>query len=163
MAPGSGTNLSETSNVTNARLNHGLKSMKVLVGITMCAAVISACGEPIYENVGSPNSLITDRETCALEIDHSPAAAAYRENPEAHPDYVSQVFHDMNRCLERRGWKEVRTPSEHEAVRDAIVQEAERTRPPVITDSSGTERFVRRVEERLAQGRANLSDVTKKE
>ena len=41
-----------------------------------------------------------------------PAALAYRQNPTAHPEYVSQVFEDMNRCIERKGWKQVRSQQE---------------------------------------------------
>ena len=31
-------------------------------------------------------------------MEKTPEALAYRQNPTAHPDYVSQVFTDMNRC-----------------------------------------------------------------
>ena len=68
-------------------------------------ALLSACGEPMYEHAGSPHSLLEDREVCAREMDQSPDAVAYRQNPTAHPDYLSRVFTDMNRCIERKGWK----------------------------------------------------------
>jgi len=61
----------------------------------------------MFDNAGSQNSLLEDREACAMEIDQSPAALAYRQNPTAHPEYVSQVFEDMNRCIERKGWRQV--------------------------------------------------------
>jgi hypothetical protein len=70
-------------------------------------ALLSACGEPVYEHAGSPHSFLEDREACVKEIEQSPGAIAYRQNPAAHPDYVSQVFTDMNRCIERKGWKQV--------------------------------------------------------
>ena len=57
-----------------------------------------------------------------------PAALAYRQNPTAHPEYVSQVFTDMNRCIERRGWKQVRSQQEQEQVREAITSELAQTR-----------------------------------
>ena len=46
-----------------------------------------------------------------MELDKSSAALAYRQNPTAHPEYVSQVFTDMNQCIERKGWKQVRCSS----------------------------------------------------
>ena len=69
---------------------------------------LAACGEPMFENTGSQNSLIEDREACGMEINQSPAALAYRENPAAHQDYPNQVFEEMNLCIERKGWKQVR-------------------------------------------------------
>jgi len=52
-----------------------------------------------------------------------PISLAYRQNPTAHPEYVGQVFEDMNRCIERKGWKQVRSPQEQEQVRQAITSE----------------------------------------
>ena len=49
-------------------------------------ALLYARGEPIFENAGSRNSLLKDLEVCAVEINNSPAATAYRQNPAAHPD-----------------------------------------------------------------------------
>ena len=63
------------------------------------------------------HSLLEDREACALEMEKSPEALAYRQNPTAHPEYVSQVFTDMNRCIEHKGWKQVRSQQEQEQVR----------------------------------------------
>ena len=77
------------------------------ISIMFVVALLSACGEPMFENAGSQNSLLEDREACAMEMEKSPAALAYRQNPTAHPEYVSQVFTDMNRCIERKGWKQV--------------------------------------------------------
>ena len=77
-------------------------------------AVFAGCGEPMFENVGSQNSLVEDREAYAMEMEQGPAAIAYSQNPTAHPEYVSQVFTDMNQCIERKGWKQVRSPQEHE-------------------------------------------------
>ena len=68
-------------------------------------ALLSACGEPVYEYAGSPNSLLEDREACAMEIEQSSEAMVYRQNPTAHPEYIGRVFTDMNRCIERKGWK----------------------------------------------------------
>jgi hypothetical protein len=35
----------------------------------------------MFENAGSQNSLVEDREPCAMEIDKSPAAMTYGQNP----------------------------------------------------------------------------------
>ena len=57
----------------------------------------------MFDNAGSQHSLLEDREACAREIDLTPAACAYRQNPTAHPEYVNQVFTDLNQCIERKG------------------------------------------------------------
>ena len=88
-----------------------------------------------------------------MEMEKSPAAIAYRRNPTAHPDYVSQVFTDMNRCIERKGWKQVRSQQEQEQVREAITSELAQTGQPALrSDPKATDAFVRGVEERLARG-----------
>lgn len=94
------------------------------------AALLSACGEPMFENAGSQHSLLEDREACTLEIDQSPESLAYRQNPSAHPEYVSQVFTEMNRCIERKGWKQVRMQQEQEQVREVIISELAQTGQP---------------------------------
>jgi len=115
-------------------------------------ALLTGCGEPMFENAGSQHSLLEDREACAMEIDQSPAALAYRQNPTAHPEYVSQVFIDTNRCIESKGWKQVRSPQEQEQVREAITSELAQTGQPALrSDPKATEAFVRGVEERLAR------------
>ena len=87
-----------------------------------------------------------------MEIDQSPAAMAYRQNPTAHPDYVSQVFTDMNQCIERKGWKQVRSPQEQEQVREAITSELAQTGQPVaLSDPKAKEAFVRAVEDKLVR------------
>jgi hypothetical protein len=114
--------------------------------------VLSGCGEPMFENAGSQHSLLEDREACAMEIDQSPEALAYRQNPAAHPDYMSQVFIDTNRCIERKGWKQVRSQQEQEQMRDAITSELAQTGQPASrSDPKAAEAFVRGVEERLAR------------
>lgn len=120
-----------------------------------CAAAmlfLAGCGEPMFENAGSQHSLLEDREACAMQIDQSPAALAYRKHPDAHPEYVSQVFEEMNRCIESKGWKQVRSQYEQEQLRGAIQSEAARTGPPPLTsDPATTKSFVQGVEERLAR------------
>jgi len=114
-------------------------------------ALLSGCGEPVFENAGSKNSLLEDREACAMEMEKSPAALAYRQNPTAHPEYVSQVFEDMNCCIEHKGWKQVRSPQEQEQVHEAITSELAQTgQPAPLSEPKATEAFVRAVEERLA-------------
>jgi hypothetical protein len=122
------------------------------IGIFFVVALLSACGEPMFDNAGSQHSLLEDREACAMEMEKSPAAMAYRQNPAAHPDYVSQVFIDMNRCIERKGWKQVRSQQEQEQVNQAITSELAQTAPPAsISDPKAREAFVRGVEEKLAR------------
>jgi len=60
----------------------------------------------------------------------------------------------MNRCIERKGWKQVRSPQEQEQVRQAITSELAQTGQPALrSDPQATEAFVRGVEERLARAR----------
>ena len=120
--------------------------------LMLVVVLLTACGEPWGENAGSQNSLLEDREACAKEMEKSPAAIAYRRNPTAHPEYVSQVFEDMNQCIEGKGWKEVRSPQEQEQLSDAITSEMAETGPPEpLSDPKATKAFVRGVEERLAR------------
>jgi len=122
------------------------------IGIIFVVALLSACGEPMFDNAGSQHSLLEDREACAMEMEQSPAAIAYRQNPTAHPEYVSQVFTDMNRCIERKGWKQARSQQEQDQVHEAITSELTQKAPPTsISDSKATDAFVRGVEERLAR------------
>jgi len=128
----------------------GKSSLSPFFALFMLA--LAGCGEPMYENAGSQHSLIEDREACAMEIDQSPAAVAYRENPSAHPDYPNEIFEDMNRCIERKGWKQVRSAQEQEQVRDAVASEARRAPQPVPSpDSKQAEQFVRSIEQSLAR------------
>jgi len=113
--------------------------------------LLSGCGEPMFENAGSQHSLIEDREACAVEIDQSQAAMTYRQNPTAFPDYPTQVFEEMNRCIERKGWKQVRSQYEQEQLRGAIQSEAHRNPVPSLTsEPAATKSFVQGVEDRLA-------------
>ena len=122
-----------------------------MTGFFLAAAVLTGCGEPMFENAGSQKSLLEDREACAVEINQSPAALAYRENPSAHPDYPNQVFEEMNRCIEHKGWKQVRSQQEQKQLSDAIATEADHTKPPVsLSDSKTTDAFTRAVEGNLA-------------
>ncbi|MEK7760042.1 MAG: hypothetical protein AAB433_00535 [Nitrospirota bacterium] len=115
-------------------------------------ALLTGCGEPMFENAGSQHSLLEDREACAMEMDQSPEALAYRQNPTAHPEYVNQVFIDTNRCIERKGWKQVRSQQEQEQMREAITSELAQTgQPAPRSDSKAAEAFVHGVEERLAR------------
>ncbi len=115
-------------------------------------ALLTGCGEPMFENAGSQHSLLEDREACAMEMDQSPEALAYRQNSTAHPDYMNQVFIDTNRCIERKGWKQVRSQQEQEQMREAITSELAQTgQPAPRSDSKAAEAFVHGVEERLAR------------
>ena len=122
-----------------------------LISITFILALLIACGEPMFENAGSQHSLLEDREACAMEIEQSLAAIAYRQNPTAHPEYASQVFTDMNRCIERKGWKQVRSQQEEEQVREAVKSQLGQTgQPAPHSDPKAIEAFVSGVEEKLA-------------
>ena len=122
-----------------------------IISIIFVVALLSACGEPMFDNAGSQNSLLEDREACAMELEKSPAALAYRQNPTAHPEYVSQVFTDMNQCIEGKGWKQVRSQQEQEQVNQAMRSELAHTgQPAPLSDPKATEALVRGVEERLA-------------
>ena len=77
---------------------------------------------------------------------------AYRKNPTAHPDYVSQVFHDVNQCIERKGWTQVRSQRKQEWVREATTSELAHSSQPVgFSDAKARGVFTRAVEDRLAQ------------
>jgi hypothetical protein len=112
---------------------------------------MTGCGEPAFENAGSQASLLEDREACAVEVNTSRAAESYRQNPDAHPEYPGEVFGEMNRCIERRGWKLVQSEQEQEQLRDAIVKEARQQIPPAsISDSKTRETLARAVEQRFS-------------
>ena len=134
------------------------------ISIIFVVALLSACGEPMFDNAGSQHSLLEDREACAMEMEQSPAAIAYRQNPTAHPDYVSQVFTDMNRCIERKGWKQVRSQQEQEQVNQAMRSELDHTgQPATRSDPKATDAFVRGVEERLAHPSNSAQSLTRKD
>jgi len=126
---GCGMNFSPQCNWKTRRV----QAISISQAIAMAAALVllNACGEAIFENAGSRNSLLEDREACAVKINNSPAATAYRQNPTAHPDYVSQVFEDMNRCIEGKGWKQVRSPQEQVRLKGAITSELTHAHTPV--------------------------------
>lgn len=122
------------------------------ISVIFLAGSLSGCGEPMFENAGSQHSLLEDREACAMEIDQSPEALAYRQNPTAHPEYPSQVFEELTQCIERKGWKQVKSPHEQEQVREAITSELAQTSQPVaLSDPKTTDAFARAVEDRLAR------------
>jgi hypothetical protein len=93
--------------------------------------LLYACGEPMFENAGSRNSLLEDRKACAVDINNSPAATAYRQNPTAHPDFVRHVFEDMNQCIEGKGWTQVLSLQEQERLKGALTSELTHARSPV--------------------------------
>ena len=126
--------------------------------------LLASCGEPMYDNNGSQHSLLEDREACATEIEQSPAALAYRENPSAHPDYPNQIFDEVNGCIERKGWKQVRSQQAQEEVRGAVASEVTRTAPAVsIRDAQTTQALVQSVEETLARSSSSVPSGAKKE
>jgi hypothetical protein len=125
---------------------------------------LAGCGEPMFDNNGSQHSLLEDREACAMEIEQSPAALAYRENPSAHPDYPNQIFDEVNRCIERKGWKQVRSQQAQEEVRAAVASEVTRTAPAVsIRVAQTTHALVQSVEETLARSSSSVPSGAKKD
>jgi hypothetical protein len=92
-----------------------------------------------------------------MEIDQSPEALAYRQNPAAHPEYVSQVFEDINRCIERKGWKQVRSQQEQEQMREAITSELAQTgQPAPRLDPKARDELVRAVEDKLVRASGGI-------
>ena len=136
-----------------------------LVPLTLLSLLfLAGCGEPMYANNGSQLSLLEDREACAMEIEQSPAALAYRENPSAHPDYPNEIYDEVNHCIERKGWKQIRSPQEQAQIRDAVSSQAMQTAPAVsIKDSHTTQAFVQGVEETLARSSSSVPSVAKKD
>jgi hypothetical protein len=131
--------------------SRSLLDMSKAISIMFVVALLAACGEPMFENAGSPNSLLEDREACVMDIDQSPAALAYRKNPAEHPEYPNQVFEEMNQCIERKGWKQVRSQQEQERVREATRSElAHSSQPAALSDTKAREALARAVEDRLA-------------
>jgi hypothetical protein len=130
----------------------GLEQRSREAGLAIVIVGLVSCGEPMFENAGSQASLLEDREACAVEVNNSPAAEAYRVNPDAHPEYPGEVFNEMNRCIERKGWKQVRSGEEQEQLRDAIVKEVRKAPPSSISDSKTTESLARAVEKRFSLG-----------
>lgn len=115
----------------------------------------------MYENAGSPHALLEDRESCAAEINESPDALAYRQNPSAHPDYPNQVFEVMNRCIEHKGWKQVRSQQEQEEVSRAISSELARTGPPQSRNEyKDEEATVRAIEGNMARSISKNQDLS---
>ena len=91
-----------------------------------------------------------------------PAALAYRQNPTAHPEYVSQVFEDVNRCIEHKGWRQVKSQPSSEQVHEAITSELAQTgQPAPLSDPKATEAFVRAVEDRLARPSSSVQSATR--
>lgn len=143
---------------------HTVLDLSRAISVMLVVAWLAGCGEPMFENAGSQNSLLEDREACATEMEKSPAAMAYRQNPTAHPDYVSQVFTDMNQCIERKGWKQVRSQQEQERVREATTSElAHSSQPAGLSDTKSREAFTRAVEDSLARSSSSVQSATRKD
>jgi hypothetical protein len=99
----------------------------IMMGLLLLS---TGCGEPMFENAGSPNSLLDDRKACVMELEQSPATRAYRQNPSAYPDYASQIFAEMDRCIERKGWKQVKSQQEQKPIREATTSQLAQTPQP---------------------------------
>ena len=97
------------------------------LAVMLSFSFLGGCGEPLFENAGSQHTLLEDREACAVEIDQSPGAMSYRKDPSAHADYPGQVFNEMNRCIERKGWKLVVSQPQQEHLRETIASELPQT------------------------------------
>ena len=135
-------NVSLESDRKTCRVQGTRKSQATALAAAL--VLLYACGEPMLENACSRNSLLEDRKACAVDINNSPAAAAYRQNPTAHPDFVRHVFEDMNRCIEGKGWKQVLSLQEQKRLKGAMTSELTHARTPVpITepDQAGESTF----------------------
>jgi hypothetical protein len=127
-----------------------MRNLTYAITVLLPISLWTACGEPTFENAGSQASLLEDREACAAEMNNSPAADAYRQNPDAHPEYPMNVFNEMNRCIERKGWRQVGSQQEQERMREAIMTEVgRRTEPVTLSDPSTTERLKRAIERKF--------------
>ena len=152
--------------VTNGNVGQAptLLDLSRAISIIFVVVLLAGCGEPMFDNAGSKNSLLEDREACVMEMEKSPAAIAYRQNPTAHPEYVSQVFEDVNRCIEHKGWKQVRSPQEQEQVREAITSELVHGSQAVgLSDPKAKDAFARAVEDRLASPSNSVQSATRKD
>jgi len=99
-----------------------------------------------------------------MEIEQSPAALAYLQNPSAHPDYLNQIFDEVNRCIERKGWKQARSQQTQEQVRDAVTSEVTRTAPTVsIRDSHATYAFVQAIEDTIERSSSSMPSGVKED
>ena len=127
-----------------------MPSTSKTIAMLLAGCAFTACGEPAFENAGSQASLIEDREACATEVNNSPGAEAYRRNPDAHPEYPTQVFNEMNRCIERKGWRLVQSEQDQEQLRAAIVKEAQKAPPTTMADSKAKESLARAVQQRFS-------------
>ncbi len=84
-----------------------------------------------------------------MELEQSPDAMAYRQNPTAHPEYMSHVFTDMNRCMERKGWKLL--SAQPQQVREPATSEFAQAGHPAPRSEQNAKAMVGRgVEGRLA-------------
>lgn len=119
--------------------------MRKTVGMILAGCCLTACGEPAFENAGSANSLIEDREACAAEIESSPATSVYRQNPDAHPEYPVMVFNELNSCIEKKGWKQVRSEQEQDRTREEIANEAAKIAPRSVATRT-TESIIQAIE-----------------
>ena len=128
-----------------------MPSTSKAIGLLLAGCLLTACGEAAFENAGSQASLLEDREACAAETNNSPAAETYRQNPDAHPEFPAQVFSEINRCIERKGWRLVQSEQDQEQLRNAIVKEARQKSPAAsISDSKAREALARAVEQRFS-------------
>lgn len=133
--------------------NERRSALAMMLGI----CILVGCGEPIFENAGSQRTLLEDREACAAELDRSPGAMAYRENPGAHAEFLDQVFDEMNRCIERKGWKLLRSRQEQEHVREAITSELTQTDPEsALMTQSDPASLARRIEQAAARSQGSV-------
>ena len=138
--------------ITRSEFSRSLLDLRRAISIMFVLLWLAACGQPMFENAGSQHSLLEDREACVMEIGQSPAALAYRKNPTEHPDYPNQIFDEMNECIERKGWRQVRSQQEQELLREATMSELAHSPQPVgLPDAKAKETITRAVEERLAR------------
>lgn len=117
-------------------------------------SVFAGCGELMSDNAGSQHSLLEDREACAREIDPTSAAFAYRQNPTARPEYVNQVFTDLNQCIERKGGSKY-------GLSKSWGRCVKRSRPNWFKQSHQRHAQVLRPQKRLCGGSKRDSEVAK--
>ena len=71
---------------------------------------------------------------------------------------------DMNRCIERKGWKQVKSQQEQERMRGAITSELTHNSQSVgLLDPKANEAFAGALEDRLADPSNSAQNVLRKD
>lgn len=78
------------------------------IPVMICLLLMGVgCGSPVkfVKEGATPQDFKNAQYDCKVQADRSAGAIAYRQDPLAHLNYISQARQDMFECLERQGWK----------------------------------------------------------